>query len=334
MQTFLQTDTWGAYQEALGRKVFFIRGENWKALLVRHDLPLGKNYLYCPKGPMATTTNDQRPTTNDPQLTTNDIEEFLERAMGIAKQERSMFLRWDPPPGSSYQLSAISYKFVETRSVQPQHTLVVYLTKSEEELLRGMHEKTRYNIRLARRHGVEVRAAEPKDINAFLMLLVQTARRDNISLHPREHYRKLLEVTDDPRPTTHDQTKLPSAVVSRQSSVPFTRLYVAEHQGKPLAAAIIIFYNDTVTYLHGASSSSNRNLMAPYLLHWHIMQEAKHMGYAAYDFWGINDNNPRWAGITRFKRGFGGEELHFPGSIDVVLNAPWYGLYRLLTRFR
>ena len=340
-QAFLQTGAWGTYQKSLGRKVFFIGGENWKSLLVRHDLPLGKNYLYCPRGPVFEEKRNTQTAQNTNDIR-NSIKEFLEKAVGIAKQERSIFLRWDPPLKSNYQPSTTDYRLVKTRSVQPQHTFVVDLAQSEEELLSGMHEKTRYNIRLARRHGVAVRAGNGRDMDAFIALLAQTAKRDKISLHPRDHYMKLAEVLSPADPSAPSAQ---SPTYNRQPDcpqMPVAELYVAEYQNKMLAAAIVIRYGGIATYLHGASANTNRNVMAPYLLHWHIMQEAKRATCNAYDFWGIDpstklragDHNSRWAGISRFKRGFGGKEVHFPPSFDATLSLPWYGLYRLLTYFR
>ena len=50
---FLQSWEWGEFQKSLGRKVWRLGDcENWAALVIRHDLPLGKNYLYCPGGPV------------------------------------------------------------------------------------------------------------------------------------------------------------------------------------------------------------------------------------------------------------------------------------------
>ena len=204
------------------------------------------------------------------------------------------------------------------RSVQPQHTIAMDLSKTEEELLVQMHEKTRYNVRLAERRGVLVKQV-PADsgIKTFWELLEETAERDGFSAHPRAHYEKLAEVFSE----------------SQDASSPHARLYAAEYRDTPLAAALIMFHAGTATYLHGASSNEHRELMAPHLLHWHIMQDAKAAGYATYDFWGIDDKNPYWAGITRFKRGFGGSEFSYSDSYDIISSGMWYGAYRVARKF-
>jgi lipid II:glycine glycyltransferase (peptidoglycan interpeptide bridge formation enzyme) len=88
------------------------------------------------------------------------------------------------------------------------------------------------------------------------------------------------------------------------------------------------------TYLHGASSNKHRNLMAPYAIHWHQIQDAKQQGLEGYDFWGVSDTNKQWKGITRFKRGFKGFEIEYAGTFDYVLNSTEYFLYQFARRLR
>jgi len=116
----------------------------------------------------------------------------------------------------------------------------------------------------------------------------------------------------------------------------FVRLHIAYHDTTPIAAAIVGYFGDTATYLHGASSYEHRSLMGPYTLHWQIMQEAKRDGYHCYDFWGVaikqqsnKTTNQHWEGISRFKLGFGGKIMDYPGTFDLPVSRFWYILYRL-----
>ena len=175
-----------------------------------------------------------------------------------------------------------------------------------------MHQKTRYNIKVSSKHEVVVRPLSivhcPFD--QVWNLFSETAARDGFHLHPREYYEK--------------QIKMPGVEV-----------FAAEHEGKILAAAIVIFSGDTATYLHGASSNEMRNVMAPYALHWEIIKKAKGQGCSQYDLWGISDDpKSGWAGITRFKRGWGGTDLCAPGTIDLPVNRFWYSVYKLARRMR
>jgi lipid II:glycine glycyltransferase (peptidoglycan interpeptide bridge formation enzyme) len=106
------------------------------------------------------------------------------------------------------------------------------------------------------------------------------------------------------------------------------RLYLARHKGDILAGALVAFFGGYATYLHGASSNYKRNLMAPYALHWMIMQQAKQAGFVYYDLYGINKK--LWPGVTRFKIGFGGEEVVYPGAYDIVFKPVNYKIYKTL----
>ena len=92
------------------------------------------------------------------------------------------------------------------------------------------------------------------------------------------------------------------------------------------------YYGETATYLHGASGSFHRDVMAPYILHWRIMQDAKQHGFKKYDLWGIDEE--RWPGVTRFKTGFGGTVVEYPKSIDIVFRPMWYKAYRIIKKMR
>lgn len=286
---FLQSHEWEKIQKSLGRKVWRVD----KTLVIRHDLPAGLNYLYCPR----------------PRLATGN---WLLGAEKIARGEESIFLKVDP----TEKPQATSYKPQAAHSLQPQKTIVIDLQKSEEELLRAMHEKTRYNIRLAERHGVVAELAQEPTTTDMLIwwgLLSVTARRDGFHAHEKTYYEKLI----------------------RARSKNFANeLFLADCNMTTLAGAVVNFYwpSRTATYLHGASSGTSKEVMAPHLLHWRIMQEAKRRGFHYYDLWGIDDR--RWPGLTRFKIGFGGEKFEYPESFDIVYRPLLYYLYKLARRIR
>lgn len=198
--------------------------------------------------------------------------------------------------------------------VQPPTSLLLNLTQTQEELLAQMHEKTRYNIRLSERNGVTVGTG---DVEEFLALMQETSRRDQFRAHGDDYYRTMLADHGDPRLKIF--------------------LVIARREGRALAAGIFCDYEQTRTYLHGASSYEERALMAPYALHWKMILEAKAKGLRVYDFWGIaasEDPGEPLAGVTRFKKGFGGKIVRYPTTIDLVLK-PWqYRAYRLVHSLR
>lgn len=110
-------------------------------------------------------------------------------------------------------------------------------------------------------------------------------------------------------------------------------IYFAEYKNKVLAAGLYYFYGDTCYYVHGASSSQNRPVMAPYLLHWQIIKTAKARGKKYYNWGGFTfSQNPRhsWFGISRFKKGFGGQPLTYLGTWDFIFSPSWYRVYKLV----
>ncbi len=289
--SFLQSSEWESFEAALGRATWRVHG----ALVIQRDVLFGLHYLYCPR-PIALTAN------------------FFSSMRKIAAAERSVFLKIDPAEEFSIPGARPS------RAIQPAETIVLDLAdRTEDELLAAMHEKTRYNIRLAERRGVRIKNQESRIKNGsfetFWKLLQETATRDGFRTHAKEYYEKMLAV---------------------QSGRFSNELFFAEYGGEVLAAAIINFYRGETpiermaTYLHGASAPRHREIMAPHLLQWRIIQEARKRGCAQYDFWGIDEQ--RWPGVTRFKRGFAGREIAYPRSMDIVYRPAWYALYALAKR--
>jgi lipid II:glycine glycyltransferase (peptidoglycan interpeptide bridge formation enzyme) len=197
----------------------------------------------------------------------------------------------------------------KTIDIEPSKTAIVNLQKNEDELLSAMHQKTRYNIRLAEKKGVVVRVAGAKDFDEFWRIMKQTVKRDEFRLHDRQHYQKMLALDNN-----------------------FIKLFLAEYQGKVVAAVLASFFGDMITYIHGASADEDRNVMAPYLLHWQIMKIGKAAGYKYYDLNGADES--KWPGVTRFKMGFGGETVEYPGTYDLILNKVMYNIYQVLRKVR
>jgi len=189
-----------------------------------------------------------------------------------------------------------------------------------------MHEKWRYNIHLAERKGVKIKMASCDDaifekyFEEFYRLVDQgTSERKGINHHPKEYYKKQLKINNQ-------QLKF--------------ILFVAECEDKVIAANIVVLFGRKAIYLHGATDNGLRNVMAPHLLQWEQIKYAKAQGFSEYDFWGIVNEYTKdrrgasWEGFTRFKKGFGGQEINYVGYWDFPLKTKWYFLYRLIQKFR
>jgi len=294
--SFLQSGEWEKFQNIVGRQTFRIHD----LLFIRLPLPLNKTYLYCPRF----------------ELHKTDFTDIINKVTDQST-DRDIFIRFEPE-----QIFKIDPKILthQSPSVQPKQTLVLDLTKTEDQLLLEMKPKTRYNIRLAQKKNVEYRMWNIESFNEIWKLMQETAKRDKFSLHAKNYYQKMLEVLGE------------NGYIS---------LLTATHEGDLLAGMILIHYQDQAIYLHGASSSQKRNLMAPYLLHWEAIRLAKSRGCQTYDFWGINTKNmssdqinseqqysDKLDGVTKFKLGFGGQIINYPDCFEVPIHKKAYFAYR------
>jgi peptidoglycan pentaglycine glycine transferase (the first glycine) len=331
---FLQSVEWRKFQESVGHNTFNIQSEDFSASIIEHKLPIAGKYFYIPHGPIY---NLQFTIYNKLSIFNDQIKKIIE----LAKKNNIGWIRIDPIDSSILELIRSNWQVVKApHDMQPREILMMDIAKSEEEILAEMKAKTRYNIKLAEKKGVIIsnspnppageagkilksKFQNPNHIDEFIRLTKVMAKRQGISAHPENYYRKMLEV-------------IPGDIL---------RLYIAEYQGKAVAANIVITYGKTCTYLHGASDDSFRNVMAPYLLQWRQIQDARTAGCEKYDLGGISTNYEssmnvrianKWQGITRFKMGFtpNVKPVEFPGSYDIVISPMKYNLYRIIQKIK
>jgi lipid II:glycine glycyltransferase (peptidoglycan interpeptide bridge formation enzyme) len=311
---FLQSWEWGEFNEKSGCKVIRLGVKKSDGLiavatLTKKPLLMGKSYFFCPRGPV---TNDQFSISNtqlNSKLQIQNYNHIYKLLFGeienLAKEEDCIFLRFEPL--DKFQIFDFLFSILKTIDIQPSKTLILDISKSEDEFLSQMHQKTRYNIRLAEKRGVVVREATEGDFEEFWKIMEETRIRDGFRLHPKEHYEKILELD-------------------------IMTLLVAEYESKMIAGIILSIYGDMGTYVHGASSNEYRNSMAPHLLQWNAIKMSKEKNCKYYDFNGIDEN--KWPGVTRFKKGFGGEEVEYPGTYDFVFDPAFYNLYKFARKVR
>jgi lipid II:glycine glycyltransferase (peptidoglycan interpeptide bridge formation enzyme) len=257
-------------------------------------LPLGFTIGYLPK----------------PLLVSNAT--LWEELDSLAKRYHAIFLKVEPDVCTESPISIGDGKVMESpHNIQPPRTIIIDIKNSEEEILARMKQKTRYNIRLAEKKGVTVRAWD--DIESFHKMMLATGDRDSFGIHSLEYYRRAHELFHPPG---------------------MCELLVAEYEGKPLAALMVFGRGAHAWYFYGASTDEERNRMPTYLLQWEAMKWAKTRGCEEYDLWGVPDEDEKtleanfekrhdglW-GVYRFKRGFGGELKRVAQAMDRVYN-PW-----------
>lgn len=302
---FLQSWQWGEFQRSAGKTITRLEVLKGKrrvavALLVPHTTRLLKSFILAPRGPII----DRSLSEDEQHAVWAVIRDHLEEV----RTPDTMFLKVEPnirPP--------VDLGFSDGTAIHPDRTLLLDLTKREDELLEDMHQKTRYNIRLAERHGVTVGFSRTsEDFDVFGALLSETAERQKIGIFPLSYYRQMVES------------------LGESIEIALARLHTT-----PIAAALVVRFGDTATYLHGASSVAHHEHMASHLLQWESIRRARETGARVYDFYGIAPEHAvdhRWNGITRFKMGFGGRVHAYPGGFNLVYQKAWYFAYRLAKR--
>lgn len=322
---FLQTRLWAGLKTAHGWRA--ARGQASAAdgtlrsavsLLLR-ALPYGIGTLaYAPRGPVADWGNPAHAAA------------ALAATASAARDAGAFAVVIEPglddTPAHNALLAAAGY-LPAGFHIQPQRSAILSLEGSEDALLKAMKPKTRYNIGLAARKGVLVRAGSAEDAPLWHSLMTQTAARDGFSIHDAGYYADLLR----------------AGALDENSPV---RLLIAEFEGQPLAALIATALGDEAIYLYGASGGVKRELMPAYLLQWEAMRWARARGCRRYDLWGIPDEDEQtleagfesrhdglW-GVYRFKRGFSGRVIRYTGAHVRVLHPARWRAYQLAARLR
>jgi peptidoglycan pentaglycine glycine transferase (the first glycine) len=324
----LQSWVWGDFKSRWGwtaqRLTLTIAEGSWEPLatvqVLKRRLPyLPYSILYVPKGP-ALDYNDR--------LLRVQVLHELEK---LARREKGILIKIDPEVIRYWGVeqerkSPVGEKFIQelqsrgwlysAEQIQFPNTVILDLTRSEEDLLASMKSKTRYNIRLAGRKGINVRQGAVDDLHLIADMYQETAARDGFTIRPRAYY------LDAWRSFYESGMAMP---------------LLAEYEGNPVGAVILIRFGDRVTYMYGASTNRERQRMPNYLLQWESIRWAKQQGCTIYDFWGaptqFNESDPLW-GVWRFKDGFRGDVAWHIGAWDFPVRPFWYNIYaRFLPRY-
>ena len=314
---FLQSWAWGEFQTNLGNKVWHLAVENNDQIVnqlqvLKLSLGFGWSILYAPKGNLV----NKHLSASDQQASAKILVSEIKK---ISKGEKVILFRMDPHIPTTDKVSGSIYRSLKfkpsTKNIQPKHSLVLSINHSPQTLLEHMKQKTRYNIRLAEKKGVQVKlATELDDIKHFITLTHQTAERDGFKAHSSRYY------------TNQFKTLAPKGLQD---------LFLAFRGKTPIAGILVNKFGASATYVHGASSNEYRNLMAPYLIQFAAITKYHEDGYKEYDFWGIHpDPSHPWAGITRFKEGFGGQTVEYIGTLELSLHPVAHRLYKFINRIK
>lgn len=300
---FLQTYQWGTFQEKRGFEVERFESSDGRAQAFCYPLFCGRSYWYIPYYPL---------------LNEGGYHDFFQRL--TESKKKSVFIRYEPLRNRAQgHLS---------EELTPATTLILTISNGADALLSGMHPKTRYNIGISAKRGVEIGIARPEHSDYSLIcedairLFRATGERQSFRVQTHAYFTTLFSSF------SHE---------AQESTQPWIRLYYAKYHDTLLGAILVMYFGDTATYLYGGSAAAHREMMAPHALQWTAIQDALRNTYCYYDFWGIAPNDdPRhpWAGITRFKKGFGGDVVTRPGTFDSSIRRADYVLYGALRKAR
>jgi lipid II:glycine glycyltransferase (peptidoglycan interpeptide bridge formation enzyme) len=299
----LQTAEWGELKAGFGwEPVRLVSGDCGVQILFR-KLPLGFTLGYLAKP------------VNSEELLVNG--ELLAEIDAICRKKRAIFLKIEPDLWDDTPFTIPHSLITSQHNIQPPRTIVVSLEGSNDDILARMKQKCRYNVRLAEKKGVTVRAWD--DLEGFQRLMQVTGVRDGFGVHSLAYYKKAYELFH---------------------LAGLAELLVAEFESRPLAALMVFAVGKRSWYLYGASNDEERNRMPTYLLQWEAMKWAKAHGCSEYDLWGVPDVDEEtleaqfesrqdglW-GVYRFKRGFGGQVKRAAQALDKVYMPLLYRLYR------
>ncbi len=296
----LQSWEWGEARKKMGIEVLRISDGKNVYQLTFHKIPSTNFKIgYLPRS----------------VFPTKEVLNFLTE---YGKKHNVVFIKIEPYQQSNNTTIQQSNNLIKsTHPLFPKWTIMLDLTKTEDELLNQMKPKTRYNIKLAQKKGVVVREmSDDKGYEIFSRLYFDTCRRQKYFGHTEKYHRIIWD--------------------SLKNGV--AHVLIAFYNDTPLAAYELFYFNKTFYYPYGGTSLEYRNLMGANLLMWEAIKLGKKLGADKFDMWGslppgYNENHS-WAGFTRFKEGYGGQFTQMAGSYDLVINPLAYRVYNFAYQLR
>ncbi len=309
----IQSWEWGEFRKSLGTPLArygLYEGNKLKSAfqITFHQIPFTNFFVgYLPKGPFPD-------------------KEFVEALAELGQQKKCAFIKIEPNiKNEEFKIKNLELDLKFHPSPKPlftKHNFILDLTKSEEELLKNLHPKTRYNIKTAQKHGVKVQERiDDEAFDIYLKLYFETTKRQGYHGHNETYHRKVWQ--------TLKEANMARLLIA---------FYHPPHakNPKPLTAWMLFNFHQTLYYPYGGSSLEHKEVMANNLVAWEAIRLGKKLGLKEFDMWGAlsPDANPKdsWFGFHRFKQGYGGELVEYMGTYDLVFNWPLYILFTTIDR--
>lgn len=310
---FQQSLEWGKVKTNWIKEVVLAEDENHKIIgsicVWIRKMPIFGNMMYSSRGPVCDI--------HDKKV----LEQLTEGIKELGKKYNAFVLRIEPDIKKDDQefrkiVEEIGYKIKDDAKdfkdeIQPRFVFRLDIKgKTEDEVLAGCHQKTRYNIRLAKKKGVVVKEGTREDLKDFHKIMIETGSRDGFIIRSLDYFEKMYD----------------------ELAPKHMKLLMAYYEDKPISGIIPIMYGNKTWYLYGASSNQHRNLMPNYLLQWEMIRQAIQNKCDVYDFRGVSgvvdESHPQY-GLYRFKKGFGAEFTEFIGEVYWPFKPLTYKLYKI-----
>lgn len=312
-KTFCQSWNWGIFNSLMGDKIWRIGlFDNDEIIAVSQIIKIKAKrgvFLFVPHGPIILK--------GEVKLI---IEEVLKYLKELSKKEKASFIRFSPILEKNEENIKI-FKDLGFRNapihMHPELTWELDITSNEEGVLKGMRKTTRYLVKQGEKNQeIEIiKGTDEEALKSFEEVYLETASRQSFTPFPFNYLKREVEAFKD-----DDQVVI----------------FSGKYNNETVSSAIIIYYSDIAFYHQGASSLKYPKIPVSYLLQWEVIKEAKKRGCKLYNFWGVipetNKNHP-WAGLSLFKKGFGGQEKEYVKTQDYIIS-PIYWLTYIFEELR
>lgn len=315
----IQSWEWGEFRKSTGldlvRLGHFEEDKMVKAYqLTFHQVPLLKQTVgYLPKGPMP-----------DQDMIKALTDYSKSKGAAFIKIEPNVVLSWDvnKTDEAAHLKAQEEMKklglFPSKKSLFTKYNFIVDLKKPKDQLMTSFHQKTRYNIGIAQKKGVQVYASQQdSDFEIYLKLYFDTTKRQGYFGHTPHYHKKVWQIL---------------------KSADMARVLIAKYKEKPLVAWMLLNFGDTLYYPYGGSSHEHRDVMASNLVCFEAIALGKKLGLTYFDMWGAlgpnaNEHDP-WFGFHRFKAGYGPMHVEYLGTYDLILKNALYNTLNIADRMR
>lgn len=296
--SFLQSWEYGQIQKQLGHQPVYLGmyqgGQLVQSLLFILFKAKRGTYLFCPYG-----VHDEA-----------QMEALIPFLKSRAKEHNVDFIRFSPLLDDAEENKKLFKKYgfrnAPVHMVHPELLWLLDISGTEDEIMAQMRKNTRYYVRRAAKDGVTIESGNSQEmLDQFYAIHEATAKRQGFVPYSK----KFLD-----------------AQLANFAPFDQIKVFLGMYEGKAIAAAVIMYHGEQAAYHHGASLAEYNKIPASYLIQWEAIKEAKARGMNTYNFWGVVEDAPKhpWAGLSFFKKGFGGEGRHIIHCQDLPLTSKYW----------